>query len=100
MRRKPTDDDVIAFETINREINLLMKRLAAKKMCPCCVAQGMMYRGAFLHQEVAGTDETVALCLDIADTIELPDDGMPEGHTQHGRQRDNGWKQMTSSGMG
>lgn len=81
---QPTDDGMIEFATINREIDRLLKRLAAKKICPpCCAAQGMMYHGAFLHAEVAGTDETVALCLDIADTIELPDDGMPEGHTQY-----------------
>ena len=51
MSRKPADDklDAIKFEVINREIDLLMKRLAAKKMCPGCVGQGLMYRGAFLH---------------------------------------------------
>lgn len=43
----------------------------------------MMYRGAFLHQEVAGTDETVELCMDVADSIEHPDDEMTEGQTQH-----------------
>ena len=80
---RPTDDGLIEFATINREINRLLKRLAAKGICPCCASQAMMFRGAFLHQGVAGTGETVALCLDIADTIELPDDGMPEGHTQH-----------------
>jgi hypothetical protein len=73
--------DEVAFETINREINLLMKRLAAKNICPCCIATGMMHRGALLHQEIAGTDETVALCLDIADTLE-PDE-MPVSDTQH-----------------
>jgi hypothetical protein len=42
----------------------------------------MMYRGAFLHQEVAGAEDTIALCMVVADTIEHPDDaGVPE--TQH-----------------
>ena len=61
-----------------------MKRLAAKGMCPCCVAQGMMWRGAFLHAEAVGVDETVALCLEITEAIEHPDDAeMPESLTQH-----------------
>jgi len=47
---KPTDDE-LAFKVINAEIDRLMKKLAAKGMCPCCVGQGLMYRGAFLHQE-------------------------------------------------
>ena len=78
-----TTDDELAFKVINAEIDRLMKKLAAKGMCPCCVGQGLMYRGAFLHQEAVGTDETVALCLDIADLIEPPDDEMPESQTQH-----------------
>jgi hypothetical protein len=86
MNTHETTDDkpgAVEFETINREINLLLKRLAAKGLCPCCVAQGMMYRGAFLHQEIAGTDETVTLCLDIADTLDPDDDGTPVSGTQH-----------------
>jgi hypothetical protein len=80
-----TDDKpgVVKFETIDREINLLLKRLAAKGMCPCCVAQGLMYRGVFLHQEIVGTDETVALCLDIADTLDPDDGATPVSDTQH-----------------
>jgi hypothetical protein len=85
MNRKPTDDkpDMIAFKVINAEIDRLMKRLTAKGMCPCCVGQGLLYRGAFLHRDAVGTDETVALFLDIVDLIEQPNDEMPEGHTQH-----------------
>ena len=86
MTEEDTDNkrDAVEFEAINREIDLMMKRLHNKKVCPCCVAQGMMYRGAFLHREVAGIEDTVALCMDVADTIERPDDtGMPEGYTQH-----------------
>lgn len=72
------------FEVINREIDLLMKRLNSEGMCPCCIAQGMMYRGAFLHEQVAGAEETVSLCKDVADTIEHPGDaGASESHTQH-----------------
>lgn len=74
-QQQPADDnsDKIAFETINLAIDRLMKQLAAKGVCSCCVAQGLMYRGAFLHAEVAGAEDTVALCLDVADAIEHPD---------------------------
>jgi hypothetical protein len=60
-RQQPADDklDEIAFEAINREIDLLMKRLQAKGVCPCCVAQGMMYRGAILHADAVGPEDTV-----------------------------------------
>jgi hypothetical protein len=74
---------MVEYKAINREIDLLLKRLAAKGICPCCVAQGLTYRGAFLFEKIAGTDETVALCLDIADTLD-PDDGVtPVSDTQH-----------------
>ena len=88
-QRQLADDDeagAIAFEVINREISLLLKRLAAKGICPCCAGQGMAYRGIFLHQEVAGTEETIALCLDIADLIGQPDgtdEAMPASNTEH-----------------
>ena len=53
-------------------------------ICPCCVAQGLLYRGAYLYADMLGPDEAVAVCRDIADSIEHPDDiGMPEHHTQH-----------------
>ena len=50
---------------------------------PVLRAQGMMYRGAFLHQEIVGTDETVALCLDIADMLDPDDGATPVSDTQH-----------------
>ena len=83
-RKQPADDKLgeVEFETINHEIDLLLRRLHGKRVCPCCIAQGMMYRGAFLHQEIVGADETVALCLDIADVIGQPD-GVEMSETQH-----------------
>ena len=73
--------EMIEFETINREINLLMKRLRGKGVCPCCVAQGLMYRGTYLYADVVGSEEAVAVCRDIVESIEHPDARMSE--TQH-----------------
>ena len=86
-QRQPVNDkldavDAAEFETLNLEIDLLMKRLQAKRVCPCRAAKGLMYRGAFLHEKVAGAADTVALCHDIADFIEHPDDARVSD-TQH-----------------
>lgn len=79
-RKAKTADD--GFDTIDREIGLLLRRL--RNVCPCCVAKAMLSHGAFLHQEIAGAAETVAMCRDIADSIEHMDDvGVPVGGTQH-----------------
>ena len=76
----PADDkpDTIEFEKINREIDLLMKRL--RGVCPCCLARGMIFRGSHLLADVAGGEEVVELCLDIVDAIENSDD---VSETQH-----------------
>jgi hypothetical protein len=75
MSREQADDD---FEKINLAIDQMFTKL--RNCCPCCVATGLMWRGSFLYQQVAGAEETVALCRDIADSIE---DELPVGGTQH-----------------
>jgi hypothetical protein len=79
-QRPPTDDkpDVIEFEKIDREVNLLLRRL--RGVCPCCIARGLIYRGSHLLADVAGGEEVVEVCMDIADAIERPDD---VSETQH-----------------
>ena len=69
-------------EVINREIDSMLNRLRTKGVCPHCAAQGLMYRGAFLHEQVAGAEDTIGLCMDVADSIEQPDDAGISG-TQH-----------------
>jgi hypothetical protein len=66
-------------EAINREIDSMLNRLRGRGVCPCCAAQGMMYRGAFLHADVTGSADTIELCMDVADSIQ-PDDA---SDTQH-----------------
>ena len=84
MSRKPADNkpDAVEFEVINREIDLMMKRLHDKGVCRCCVAQGMVYRGAFLYADLTGGEEAVELCTDVANSIERPDDA-DMSETQH-----------------
>lgn len=85
-RKQPADDksDAVAFATIDREINSMVKRLHGRGACPCCISAAMIYRGAFLHAEVAGVEDTISLCMDAIDTIEGPGDGvMPASDTQH-----------------
>ena len=83
MNRKQADDkpDVVEFEKINREIDLLMKRL--RGFCPCCIACGMLWRGAHLLVDVAGGEETIEACHDIVDAIEHPDEISEMSETQH-----------------
>jgi hypothetical protein len=78
MSRKTTDE--IEFEKINLAIDQLLKKL--RNVCPCCVSQGLMWRAAFLHQQVVGSEETIELCHDIATLIEHSDE-LPVGSTQH-----------------
>ena len=70
-RHPPADDkpDVLPFETVNREIDFLLKRLAAKAICPCWVAQGLLYRGTFLHAEVAGPEATIEQLAEFSDIL-------------------------------
>ena len=87
-RKQPANDksdEPIAVETvIDHEIDLMLRRLRNKRVCPGCTAQGMLWRGSFLHTDFAGAEKTVALCLDIADVIGQPDDvEMPVSDTQH-----------------
>ena len=62
------DDDQL--DAINREINLLLKRLSRKRIHFGNAGLALMSMGASLYQEAAGANETVELCRDIIDSIE------------------------------
>ncbi len=82
-KQRQRGDAPVAVETvIDYEIDLMLRRLQRKGVCPGCTAQGLLWRGGFLHTDFAGAEKTAALCLEIADSIKQPDDA-EMSDTQH-----------------
>jgi hypothetical protein len=58
-----------SFEIADQKIGNLLRRLAAKEVCPCCTARALAYNAADLAEQTIGSAEAIEMFQDIISAL-------------------------------
>jgi len=80
MTRQTPDDrrETASFKIADRKIENLLRRLADKNVCPCCVARALAYHSASLAEHASGSAEAIEMFEDIISTLREDDVPAPD----------------------
>jgi hypothetical protein len=59
----PDDDnrETVSFKIADQKIGNVVKRLHDKRVCPCCTARALTYRGASMAEREMGSAEAIEM---------------------------------------
>ena len=57
--------ETTSFKFADRKLEDLLERLRRQNVCGCCAARALVFRGAVLLEETAGTAEAIEILEDV-----------------------------------
>jgi hypothetical protein len=63
--------ETTSFKIADRKLEALLERLRRRNVCGCCTARALVYQGASLLEQTAGTAEAIEILEEVLASLRV-----------------------------